>query len=123
MLMILDVAPNYIASHFVAYGSHKVAVAPHFAAPQLPAQVGILAKQLSRRDAFQYLHNPSWRQPRWRFEEYVHMIFHYFHRVYDHVILLGRSLQYFLGVLGDLWRQNLLAILRYPDEMVLEVID
>jgi hypothetical protein len=123
MLMILDVTPNHIAGHFVTYGSHKVAVAPEFAAPQLPAQVGILAKQLSGRDAFQHLHDPGWRQPRRRFEEYVHMIFHHFQGVYDHLVFLGDSLKHIFGVVGNFWRQNLLAILRYPDKMVLEVVD
>ena len=123
MLMILDVAPNHITGYFVAYSSHEVAVAPEFAAPQLPPQLRILAEQLSGRDAFQYLHDPGWRQPGRRFEEYMHMILHHFQGVYDHIVFLGDSLKYLLGVIGDLWRQNLLAVLWYPDKMVLEVID
>ena len=123
MLMILDVAPNHIAGYFIAYSSHKVAVAPEFASLQLPAQVGILAKQLSGRDTFQYLHSPGWRQLGRRFEEYVHMIFHHFQGIYDHIVFLGDLLKYLLGVIGNLWCQDLLAILRYPDKMVLEVID
>jgi hypothetical protein len=63
MLMIPDVAPNHIAGYFVARGSHEAAVAPESASPQLPPQVGMLAKQLSGRDALLYLHDPGRRQP------------------------------------------------------------
>jgi hypothetical protein len=46
MLMILDVAPNHITGDFVTDHSHKAALAPEFARPQLPAQMGILARCL-----------------------------------------------------------------------------
>ena len=75
MLMKLDVAPYHISGHFVVDRSHKVASDPEFASPQLASQVGILTKQLSGRDAFQNLHDPSRRQPGWRFKESVYMIF------------------------------------------------
>jgi hypothetical protein len=51
------------------------------------------------------------------------MIFHHFHGIYDHIVFLSDLLKYLLGVISDLWCQDLLAILRYPDKMVLEVID
>jgi hypothetical protein len=45
-LMILHLAPNYIAGYFIAHRSPKVAVAPQSASPQLPPHVATLAKQL-----------------------------------------------------------------------------
>ena len=51
------------------------------------------------------------------------MIFHHLHRINDHVILLGNPYKQLLGAVDYLGRQDLLAILRNPDRMVIEIVD
>ena len=64
------------------YRGHIVPVAPKFPAPQDPLHRGLSSEDLPRRDALEYLHNPTWRHVRMGTAEQMDVILvrpHRFH--------------------------------------------
>ena len=119
--LIFNVSSDHISSHFVSYTSDKVAVAPQLTSPKLLSQSSKLFEYFSRRYTLQYLHHFCRRIFRWHFQEYVHMVFHYLHGVNPKPIFLCYPLKHFLRVLSHLTCQDRPSILRYPDQMVLDI--
>jgi len=119
--LIFDISPNHVCSYFVPYTSDKVTITPQLTSPKILSQSPELPKHLSGRYTLQYLHHFRWRVFRWHLKKYVHMIFHYLHSVYPEPIFLCYSLKHFFCVLSNLTYQDVLSILRYPDQMVLDI--
>ena len=62
------------------YRGHIVPVGPKFPAPQDPLHRGLSAKDLPRRDALEYLHNPAWSHFRMCAAEQMDVILVHPHR-------------------------------------------
>jgi len=117
--LIFYVAPYHVRCDLVAYTSNKISIAPQFTRPELLPELWKLLKYFPRRYTFHNLHNLS-RRISWRyFQKYVHMVFHYFHRVHPEPIFVHYLLKHLFSVLSNLTYQDVLPILRYPDQMVL----
>lgn len=119
--LIFNTSPNHICSHFVPYTSDKVAIALQLTSPKIPSQSPKLFKHFSCLYSLQYLHYFRRRVFRRHLKKYLHMIFHYLHGVYPEPIFLCYPLKHFFCVLSNLTYQDVLPILRYPDQMVLDV--
>ena len=123
MRLIFYVAPYHFCRDLVTYTSNEVSIAPQFTCPKLLAELWKPLKYLPCRYALHNLHNLSRRISRRCFHEYVHMIFRYFHRVHPEPIFVRYSLKHFFSVLSNLTYQDVLPILRYPDQVVLKIKD
>jgi hypothetical protein len=119
--LILDLSPNYICGHFVSYTSDKVTITPHLNSPKIPSQHGRLFKHFTRRYSLQYLHHFRWRVFWWHLKKYVHMVPHYLHDVYPEPILLCCPPKHFFCVLSNLTYQDVFSIIRYSNQMVLDI--
>jgi len=122
MGLIFDILPYYVSSDFVTYTPNKVSIAPKFPCPQLLPQFRKLLEYLAGRHTLQYLHGLC-RGISWRYlNKYVHMVFHDFHRIYPELILLTYLLKHFFQVPRNLPTQYVLPVLRYPHQVVLQII-
>ena len=121
MGLILDISANHICSHFVPYTPDKVTVTPQLTSPEIPSQSPKPFEHLSGRYTLQYLHHLRRREFRRHLKKYVHMVLHYLHGVYPEPIFLCYPLKHFFCVLSNLTCQDVLSILRYPDQMVLDI--
>ena len=119
--LIFDISPNHICGHFVPYTSDKVTITPQLTRPKIPSQSPKLFKHFPRRYTLQYLHHFRWRVLRRHLKKYVHMVLHYLHSVYPEPIFLCYPLKHFFCVLSNLTYQDVLSILRYPDQMLLDI--
>ena len=122
MSLILNVFPNYVCGYFIANTADKVAIVPHLPCPKLLPQIGELTKYFTGRDAFHYLNHPCRRVSRRYFNKYVNMVFHNFHRIYPEIIFLSNLIKYGLQVIRNLFIQNILPVLRYPYQVILQII-
>jgi hypothetical protein len=119
--LIFYVTPYNIRRDLIPHTSHKVPVTPQFTCPQLLPEPWKHPKYLPCRSALHNLHNLSRRIPRRHFQEYMHMVFHYFLRVYPELVFIRYLLKHFLSVLSNLSCQDMLPILGYPYNMVLQI--
>ena len=94
---------------------------PQFPRPKLSSQPTKLLEHLSRRHTLQYLYYFRRREFWWHLQKYVHMVFHYLHGVHPKPIFIRYSLKHFFGVFSNLTYQDFPSILRYPDQMVLDI--
>jgi hypothetical protein len=123
MALVFNVFPYYVSSNLITHTPDKIAIAPKLSCPKLFSKFGILPKYLSSRYAFHYLYNVCWRIPRWCLQKYMHMAFHHFHSIYFKSIFLSYPIKYFFQVLRYSLTQYLFSILRYPYQVILQIID
>ena len=121
MGLIFNILPYYVSSDFISYTPDKISLTPEFPRPQLFPQFGKLLKCLTGRHTFQYLYHLCRGISRRCLNKYVHVVFHNFHRIYPELILLGYPLKHLFQVLGNFPTQDVLPILRYPHQMVLNI--
>ena len=121
MRLIFNIAPYHIRSNSVTYTPNKISVTPQFTSPELLPQSWKFPKHLLRRYALHNLPNISRRIARRCFQKYVHMIFHYFHSIHPHPILIRYPLKHFFRVLSNLAYHDVLLVLRYPYQMILNI--
>ena len=119
--LILYVAPYYISRHLAAYASYKVPITLQFSCPEALPEPWKPLKHLPCRYAIHYLHYTCWRIPWRRFQKYMHVIVHYFHRVHPESIFLRYSSNYLFGVLSYFTYQDLLPILGFPHQVILKI--
>jgi len=119
--LIFDISPNHICSHFVTYTADKVAITPLLTSPKIPSQPAKLLKHFPCRYTLQYLHYFCRRVFRRHLKKYMHMVLQYLHGVYPEPIFLCYPLKHFFSVLSDLTYQDVPSILRYRDQMVLDI--
>jgi hypothetical protein len=122
MSLIFNIIPNYVCGYLIPNTADKIAIVPQFPCPKLLLQIGKLTKYFTSRNTFHYLYHPGWRVLRWNLNKYMNMIFHYFHRIYPELILLSYLPKDLLQIIRNLFLQNVLPILRYPYQMVLQII-
>ena len=123
MFLILNIFPDYLRRYFVSYTPHEVAVLPYHPRPHRFAYIRKLLEYLSRRYTLHYLYH-SCRSIRWRgFEEHMHVVFHYFHRVYIEVIFLRNLPKNLFNILTNFITQNMHPILRHPHQVIFQVVD
>jgi hypothetical protein len=120
MSLILDVFTDYIRSDFVTCTADKVTIVPQFPTPKLFPYLRKLLEYLSGRDAFHYLYHSGRRVPRRYLNKYVNMVFHHFHGIYHPLIFLRYVLDYLFHILPYLSAQNILPVLQYPYQVILE---
>ena len=123
MCLILYVSPYHLRGDSIAYTSNKISIAPQFTRPELLPQSWKLPEHLTCRYALHNLHNFGRRIARRCFQKYMHMILHYLHSVYPQPVLISYSLKHFFCVLSNLAYQDMLPILGYPYQMILNIKD
>lgn len=111
-----------VGGNFVTYTPNKVSIAPKLPCPQLFPQFRKLLEYLTGRHTLQYLHCLCWGISRRYFNKYVYMVFHDFHRIYPKLILLTYPLKHFFQVPRNLPTQYVLPVLRYPYQVILQII-
>jgi hypothetical protein len=122
-MLIPNIVPDYFCRYFVANRSDKVTIIPEFPAPKLFLYRGKLSEHYLGGNTFDHLHNSRWCILRGNNQKQMHMIIHYFHRVYFQIVLLGYLLKYFLQSIRHPIIEQFLSIFRNPYKMVLQVID
>ena len=123
MSLILNIVANDVSGYFVTHTPGEVSVIPKLSCPKLFPELGKFLEYLSRRDALHYL-DYFCRRIFWRcFGKYVHMVFHYFHRVYVKAVLFGNMLKHFFKVFRYLPVEYLFPVLGYPDQVVFKIVD
>ena len=122
MSLIFNIFPNYVCGNFISNTADKIAIVPQFPCPKLLPQIGKLTKYFTGRYTFHYLYHSCGRVFGRNFNKYMYMVFHYFHRVYPELIFFGNRIKYGLYVIRNLFIQNVLPILRYPHQMIFQII-
>ena len=122
MSLIFNIFPYYVSSDLVTDTPDKISIAPKLPRPQLFSQFRKLLKYLSRRHTFQYLHCLRRRISGRYLNKYVDMVLHNLHRIYPELILLSNPLKYLFQVRRNLPTQYVLPILRYPNQVILQII-
>ncbi len=122
MGLILNIFPYYVSGNLVAYTPDKISIAPQLPRPQLFSQFRKLLKYLTGRDTFQYLHYLRRGISGRYLNKYMHVLFHNFHRIYLELILLSYPLKHLFQVLRNFTTQYVLPVLRYPHQVILQII-
>jgi len=122
MSLKLNIFTDYIGGHFITDTANEVAVIPQLSSPELFSQLGELLERFSRRDAFHDLHHLCRRVFRWCFNKDMYVVFHYLHCIYAQLILFGNVPKDLLYISRNLPFQYMLPVLRYPYQMVLQII-
>ena len=122
MCLIFNVFPYYISGDFVTYTPNKISIAPKLPCPQFFPQFRKLLEYLTCRHTFQYLHRLRRGISGRYLNKCVHMIFHDFHRIYPELILLGNQLKDLFQILHNFPTQYVLPVLRYPYQVILQII-
>ena len=122
LFVTLNVFANHFCRHFVADRSGEVAVFPELAAPQLPLDLWKLAEHGSRTQTFEPRHHLRYRVA-WRERaEQMHMLRADFHLVYRDVVDFSNLFEHLFDSYLQRTRQDALAVLRRPDQVVCGVI-
>jgi len=122
MSLVFNISPDYVRGYFVSYTPYKIFITPKLSRPQLLSQLRKLPKYFTGRYTLQYLHHLRRRIPRWCLQKNMYVIFHNFHRIYPELILPRNPLKYFLQVARHLPTQYLFPVLRYPNQVILQII-
>ena len=122
MNLIFNIFTYYVGSDLISYTPDEISIIPKFTRPQLLPQFRKLLKYLTGRHTLQYLYHLRRRIPRRYLNKYVHMVRHNLHCVYTKLILLGYMLKHLFQILRNFPTQYLLPILRYPYQMILQII-
>ena len=122
MSLIFDVSPNYVSSYLVTYTSDEISITPKLSRPQLFPQLRELLEHFPGRNALHHLYHLCWRTFRGCLYKHVHMIFHYFHRIYVELILLCNMSKHLFQILRYFLTQYMLPVLGYPHQVILQVI-
>ncbi len=123
MRLVFNMFSNYVSGDFISNTSDKIAIVPQLTCPKLFPNLGKFFKQLPTRYAFHYLYYFCWSIPRRCFQKYVHMIFYYFHRIYRKPIFLSYMIKHFFQVPRNFRCQYVLSILRYPYQVILQIVN
>ena len=123
MSLIFNIFPYYVSGDFITYTPDKISIAPKLPSPQLLPQFREFLEHFSSRYALQYLNYLRRRVLRWRFYKYMHVVFHHFHRVYMKLILVSNPPKYLFQILPNIAIQYIFPILRYPDQVILNIIN
>jgi len=123
MGLIFNIFTDYVSRNFIPNTTNKVAIVPQFSRPKLLPKLGKLLERLSCRDAFHDLYHLCRRVFWWRFNKDMHVVFHYLHCIYGHLIFFSNTPKYLLYISRNLFIQYMLPVLRYPHQMVLQIVD
>ena len=123
MRLVFNIFSNYVGGDFISNTSDKIAIVPQLICPELFLNLGKFFKQLPTRYAFHYLYYFCWSIPRRCFQKYVHMVFCYFHGIYLKPIFLSNMIKYFFQVPRNIPGQYMLSILRYPLQVILQIVN
>lgn len=122
MLMVTYILSYNIFRYFISYRSCKVSIFPKLSAPQLLFYLRVFSKYLRGRSCLQDTHNlgnrVSWRKG----QEYMHMVFCYFHYVYLKFIRLTYLFKISLNALLDICPHYPFSVFRGPYKMVFCII-
>jgi hypothetical protein len=122
MNLIFNVFPNYVGGYFVSHTTHKLTVTPQSSYPKLLPQLRKLPEYFTGRNAFHYLYYPGRKIAGRHLNEYFHMVFHNFHRIYPEPIFFANLTQYCLSIIRVLFVNYVLPVLRYPYHLVFHII-
>jgi len=120
--MILDVPLDQIRRDSVPNRSHKIPVLPEFSSPQLLLDLRKFLKYLARGNTFQHAHHLCNRIPRWKTQEYMHMIRCHSHLLNLKSIIFGNLRKYLPRLISDIFPFNPFAILRCPYQVIFCIV-
>jgi hypothetical protein len=118
----LDVPSYNFRCHFISNRPHKVPVPPQFSSPQLLLQLRMTTKQLPRRNTLENLYCRAGTVFRCGQQKQVNVVRHHLKRVNLKLVALCNALENLLQTISHRTLQNQFAVLRNPDEVVLEVV-
>ena len=121
--MMLNVFPDDLSRHFVSHRSGEVAFFPELTALQLSLDLWVLLEDGSRTQALKACHHWGNGQTWWKGTKDMHAVWTHFHFFDNDVTGFSNLLQQLLHPLSNYTLQDLLAVLRCPDEMILRVIN
>ena len=122
MRLVFNLFSNYISGDFISNTPDKIAIVPQLSSPELFPNLGKFLKYLSSRYAFHYLYHFCWRIPRWCFQKYWYMVLYYFHGIYRKPIFFGYMIEHLFHVDRNVTIQYILLILRYPYQVILQIV-
>jgi hypothetical protein len=123
MNLVFNIFPNDISDNVISNTSDEIAIIPQLTSPKLLPKLGKFLEYLSGRYAFHYLYKLCWRIPRWCSHEYMHMVSLDPYRIYFKFIFLGYLFKDFFEIFCNFSIQYLFPILRYPHQMILQIVN
>ena len=123
MRLVLNIFSNYVSGDFISNTPDKIAIVPQLSRPELFPNLGKFFKQFSSRYTFQYLYYFCWSIPRRCFQKYRYMIPYYFHCIYRKPVFLSYMIKHFFQVPRNIGCQYELSILRYPYQVILQIVN
>jgi hypothetical protein len=121
--LVFNVFTNYIRRYFISNTTCEISIIPQLPSPQLFPYLRKFFEQFPCRYAFHYLHYPGRRILGWRFDKYVYMVFHHFHRVYIKFVFICNVLKYFFQIPRYFRIEDMLAVFRRPYQMILYIVN
>ena len=122
MSLIFNILPYYICCHLIPNTADEIAIVPQLPCPKLLLQTWKCFKCFTGRNTFHYLNHLRWRVSGWHFNKYMNVVFHNLHRIYYESVFLSYLIKNSLQVIRYSFIQNILPVLRYPHQMVLQII-
>lgn len=122
-MLISNILSYNFCRYLVPNRTDKVTIIPQFSSPELFLYLGEFSKHHFSRYAFDYLHYPRWRILRRHNQKQMHVIIHYFHCIYLKFVSFCDLAKYFFQSLRHSIIEQLLPIFRYPNKMILQIID
>ena len=123
MLLVLNILSDYVRRNRIPNTTDKIPVAPYLARPHLFPHLREPLEQFPGRYALQHLYQLRRRVPRWRSNEHMYVILHHLHGIDPEPIFLRYLLDYLLHVHRHFPPQYLRSVLRYPHQMILQVVN
>lgn len=118
----LNIFPNDFRRHSIAYGSGEVAVFPELSAPHLPLDLWELAEHGPRAETFEPRHHLRDGVARRERAEQMHVVGADLHLLYRDVVRIGDLFEYLLDSGLQRAHEDVLAVLRRPDQVVSRVV-
>jgi len=123
MPMILYIFLYRLTGDFVSNSSDKISIFPKFSTPQLSLYIWVPQKDFFCTNTFENSHDLTNRIFGWYTDEYMNMIFSYFHFLYFTVSCCQYFFKETLYSISQLFFQYPLAIFGRPYKMVSCVVN
>jgi len=118
-----DVPSYHFRCDLIPNRSYKVPIVPQLPSPQLFFHSWISPKYLPSRDTLQKLYYFARTVSRRTRHKDVHMVCHYFHRIYLQLVSLRNPLKHLLQSLSHCSSEYQFPVLGYPNKMVLQIVN
>jgi hypothetical protein len=119
-MLILNILSDHFRCYFIANRMDKGTIILEFLSPKLFLYLREFLKHYLCGYTFDYLNHPR-RSIFWRHK--MHVIIHYFHRVYFKFVLFCDFAKYLFQSLRHSIEEQFFPLFWYPYEMILQIID